>query len=1121
MKKSILNKDIRLSFRQSKGRFLSIMFLMMLGSFALVGLKAASPDIENSANRYLSQMKMMDVAVMSDYGISKADQKELNAIPNTYVEHGYFTDTVIGDSSASVRVFSKTDKISQFKLVSGYFPTKEDQVALASFCQRKYKIGDSITLNEEGTNEYALKRHTFTVTGFVNSSELASTISLGSSNSGSGTLSAYAVVTPKTFQSSVYTVARLRYDDLKTLNSFGDSYRKKVKQHEDELEKLLADNGKKRLSEIKAQAQTKIADGEAKIQTSQQALADAQQQLRNAQDQIDQKRADLEVAQGQLTEKESLLAQGAAQIAQTEQILASSKAKLDTAAAQLSSGWAQLNQMKAQLDQAASQLSAAKENVTNTQATLAIAQAELEKGQVQLAAAKADLQKKMTALQAQGIDPATVPEIVAAQTQLVQEEAKLNLARAELEKKQAEFQAGLSQYQSQETVYQTGLAQYQSVVVTLRAKQAEYDAGLAQYQSGQATLRDKQAKYQAGQAQLAQAKQQIADGQTQLNQAQATLNDKKTEYAKQKEDAGTKIKNGQADIQKAKDEVAGLSVPTYRVYTRRTFPGADEYTTTGNRAYGISAVGNAFPIVLYLVAALVTVTTMTRFVSEERTNAGVLKALGYRNQDVVKKFAVYGLVSSLIGSVIGILAGTYFLPYILGKTIFKTSTYPALRLDFYWEISLIALLCSVLCGVAPALYIAHKELKEKPSQLLLPKAPNKGSKILLERIGFIWHRLSFAQKVTARNIFRYKQRMLMTIFGVAGSVALLFAGLGLSSSMAGIGNRQYGEIIKYDAVISQKHYLKSDEQAAISQLLADKKIAKKHGIYQEGFTKKIQGAKDEQSLALFVTTGKNFHHFMDLNESRSKSKLMLSSHGAVISQKLATIMHVSVGDTFEVTSDEGRRYKIKVSAIAEMYAGHFIFMNQDYYQTVFDRKFQENAYLIKLKDSSSKNIQDTAAAFMKLTGVRAVVQNTGILEQIDVIVRSLGFVMQILTVASILLAIVILYNLMNINVAERIRELSTIKVLGFHNKEVTLYIYRETILLSIIGIIVGLFLGNILHRSLLETIAPDAFLLNPTVSVFVYLVPVFSIIMILIVLGFMVNAILRRIDMLEALKSVD
>lgn len=1121
MKKSILNKDILLSFRQSKGRFLSIMFLMMLGSFALVGLKAASPDIENSANRYLSQMKMMDLAVISDYGISKEDQKELDALQDAQVEYGYFTDTVIGDSSTSVRVFSKTDKISRFKLVSGHFPIKEDQVALASFYQGEYKIGDSITLNEEGTNDYALKQHTFTVTGFVNSSELASTISLGNSHSGSGTLSAYAVVIPKTFQSSVYTVARLRYDDLQTLNSFGDSYRKKVKKHENDLEKLLADNGDKRLSEIKVQAQTNIADGEASIRDAQQALTDAQQQLRTAQEQIGQKRADLEAAQGQITEKENLLAQGASQIAQAEQTLASSKEKLDTAAAQLSSGWGQLNQTKAQLDQAASQLSVAKENITKGQATLTAAQAELDQGQAQLTTAKEDLQKKIATLQAQGIDPSSVAEIVAAETQLAQEEAKLNLASAELEKKQTEFQVGLAQYQSQEAIYQEGLAQYQSAAATLNEKQAEYNAGLAQYQSGQATLAKKQAEYQAGQTQIAQAKQQIADGQAQLNQAQAALNDKKAEYEEQKKIAETNIKNGQADIQKAKDEVAGLSVPTYHVYTRRTFPGADEYTTTGNRAYGISAVGNAFPIVLYLVAALVTVTTMTRFVSEERTNAGVLKALGYRNQDVVKKFAVYGLVSSLIGSALGILAGTYFLPYILGKTIFKTSTYPALRLDFYWGISCIALLCSVLCGVGPALYIAHKELKEKPSQLLLPKAPNKGSKILLERIDFIWRRLSFTQKVTARNIFRYKQRMLMTIFGVAGSVALLFAGLGMSSSMEGIGGRQYGEIIKYDIVISKKHHLKSNEQAEINQLLVEQKIDKKCDIYQEQFSKKIKGAKDEQSLTLFVTAGKDFHHFIELYDSKSKVNLELPSDGAIISQKLATIMHVSVGDTFEVKSDEGKIYKIKVSGIAEMYAGHFIFMNQDYYQAAFSRKFQENAYLIKLKDSSSKNVQDTAASFMKLRGVQAVVQNTGILEQIDVIVKSLGFVMQILTAASILLAIVILYNLMNINVAERIRELSTIKVLGFHNKEVTLYIYRETIFLSVIGIVAGLFLGKILHRSLLETIAPDAFLLNPKVSMSVYLVPILSIIAILVVLGFMVNTIFKRVDMLEALKSVD
>lgn len=270
-----------------------------------------------------------------------------------------------------------------------------------------------------------------------------------------------------------------------------------------------------------------------------------------------------------------------------------------------------------------------------------------------------------------------------------------------------------------------------------------------------------------------------------------------------------------------------------------------------------------------------------------------------------------------------------------------------------------------------------------------------------------------------------------------------------------------------------------------------------------------------------MTPEKDFQHFIEMYDSKTKSPLKLPTRGAVISQKLADVLHVSAGDTFELTSDDGKHYKIKVIAISEMYAGHFIFMNKAYYKAAFKSDFHTNAYLIKLKNSSSKNVQDMAAAFMKLSGVRAVVQNTSMIEQIHTIVKSLGFVMQILTLVSILLAVVILYNLTNINVAERIRELSTIKVLGFYNKEVTLYIYRETIVLSIIGIIVGIFSGKLLHGFLLQMIAPENILLNPNVSSTVYLVPILSIMLILIVLGFMVNYILKRVDMLEALKSVD
>ncbi|EKU17443.1 macB-like periplasmic core domain protein [Streptococcus intermedius BA1] len=491
MKKSILKKDIWLSFRQSKGRFLSIMCLMMLGSFALVGLKAASPDIENSAHRYLVKMKLMDLAVISDYGISQDDQKELDTLKHARVEYGYFKDTVIEDSSTSVRVFSQTNKISRFHLVSGEFPRNENQIALASFYQRKYKIGDSITLNEEGSNKSVLKQHTFTVTGFVNSSELASTISLGESTSGSGSLSAYAVVSPKTFKSSVYTVARVIYEDLTNLNSFGDIYRKKLKIHQNDLKKMLADNGKNRLSTIKSEAQKKITEGEAIIKKTQQTLADAQKQLTAGQRTIDQKKAELQEVQNQLLEKESRLAQGATQIAQAEQTLDKSKIQLNTAADQLTAGWIQLNQNKAHLDSANNQLTADKEKLTSSQAKLSAAQTGLEQGQAQLASAKIALQEKIGQLKDQGIDPSTVAEIVAAQAQIAKKEAELNVAKTELANQQAIYRAALAQYQQQEQAYQVGNHQYQAALATLKQKQSEYDVGKAQYQSGLTVLESK------------------------------------------------------------------------------------------------------------------------------------------------------------------------------------------------------------------------------------------------------------------------------------------------------------------------------------------------------------------------------------------------------------------------------------------------------------------------------------------------------------------------------------------------------------------------------------------------------------------------------------------------------
>ena len=529
----------------------------------------------------------------------------------------------------------------------------------------------------------------------------------------------------------------------------------------------------------------------------------------------------------------------------------------------------------------------------------------------------------------------------------------------------------------------------------------------------------------------------------------------------------------------------------------------------------IASIGNIFPVVLYLVAAMVTFTTMARFVDEERTNAGVFKALGYHSRDIIRKFALYGLVAGSLGTLIGILLGHYFLSGVISSIITRGMVLSAPHAYFYVSYSLLALGLSLLSSVLPAYLVARRELTEEAAHLLLPKPPVKGSKIFLERLTLIWRRLSFTQKVTARNIFRYKQRMFMTIFGVAGSVTLLFAGLGLQSSIGGIPKRQFEEILRYDLIVAVNPGENQAEQDKLKKMLADGSIADYQEIYSEILTEKYKGKKETESVTLMVTDKENFEPFISLESPDKQQKLTLKD-GAVVSDKLARIAGVSPGGSIEL---DGK--SVKLAAVNENHFGHFAFMKATDYQKIYGKKPEKNAYLVRLKDSSSKNIVDKANEFMSLKSVKSVSQNASMVKQFNVLADSLNNTMLVLVLISILLAVVILYNLTNINVAERIRELSTIKVLGFHNKEVTLYIYRETIILSVIGMTVGLLGGFFLHRFLIEKVAPSIISLNPQVSPSVYLFPLTAVTLILTLLGFFVNYRLRRVDMLEALKSVD
>ncbi len=1127
------------------------MLLMMLGAFALVGLKVSGPDIEDTLNSYMETANAADLFVVAGYGLSGEDQAEIKQ-ENAEVEFGYFVDTVMDDTPNAIRVFSQTTDISTFELVSGEFPTKSNEVALAQTMADQYKIGDTIRLNESGSSTL-LKEHEFTINGFVNSSEILSKTIKGVSSAGSGDLSGFAVVPKDTFDSEVYTIARLRYPDLRKCKTTSHEYADKVAQLQQALEEKLADNGTVRLDALKTTADDKISEGKEKITDAKTQLSDAGKKLADGKSEIEKNEKTLANGQKEVADNEATIASGDAKLNEAWSQLQASRMQLENARVQIEQAVATLAEKKEQLENASSQLTEAETQLTAKKEELASGQEQLEAGKTQLAQAKAqleagkvDLETKKTAL-AQGkallaSDPAAAAAkgitkeslqametaLTQAEAQLTQTEATLNAKEQVLTQKEQELTAGQTTISNAEAelaskkqqllagqeAYRQGLAKYY-------ASYSQYVDGLDQYREGVAAFEANAGTLEEGKAKLAEAKKTLADGEAKLADAKTQLKESEETYNEKKESADKDIQKAESELEKAKVDVSKLTKPKYSVYTRSTMLGSEGFFNMKTTAEGITSVGNLFPIVLYAVAALVTVTTMTRFVNEERINAGVLKALGYETKDVMKKFAVYGFTAGVSGTILGILLGTYALPSALGATLMKDTVLPSIQLNFHPLIAVIAIICSLICSVVPPLWIARRELHEQASALLLPKAPVAGSKILLERIPFIWNRLSFTHKVTARNIFRYKQRMFMTIFGVAGSVALLFAGRGILGSLDGIADRQFKELITYDAIVSKESVLTVSEQTALQNYLTSSNVTAYSDVYSESVTREVPGVDDEQSVTVLVGEETNLSPYLHLNDAKTKKAVTLPEGGVLISEKLAKLLNVKTGDTFTLPNKDGEDVTLTVGGIVEMYAGHFVIMTPEVYAKTYGEMPTDNAIFVQFKDKDASSVQKAAADLMALDGVKAVVQNTSMVSRIDTIVGSLSRVMMILTAVSILLAVVILYNLTNINVAERIRELSTIKVLGFLNKEVTMYIYRETILLSVIGIVVGLLFGRVLHRVIIETVAPGFVMFNPAVGWFVYVLPSVIVIVILVALGYMVNHLLQRIDMLEALKSVD
>ncbi len=660
----------------------------------------------------------------------------------------------------------------------------------------------------------------------------------------------------------------------------------------------------------------------------------------------------------------------------------------------------------------------------------------------------------------------------------------------------------------------TGITNYQQGINTYEEQVKKFNEGKIQLDEAQKQLEQGKEQILKGKKELEEGKQK---GQLELDKAKfklVTSEKKLLDGEKQIDENRQKLLDGLKDIEKEK--LNDLDDSEYYFFDRTDNPG---YSTYKGSIESLDKIASVFPVFFFLVAALICLTTMTRMVEENRIEIGTLKALGYKDLEISKKFVIYAALASICGSVIGILVGSTILPYIINIAYSSTFTLPEVKINYYTSYIIQSIIASILCTVGAAVIVLKEELRDNPSNLMRAKAPKLGKKILLERITPLWKRLNFNQKVTFRNLFRYKQRMLMTILGISGCMAMLVAGISLEKSNSSFMDIQFEKLLKYDAIVVFKDKATKKENEEYDKNLKElKEYGSSLNIYQESVTFSKEGVSKQIATMYIPENINDLNQYILLNGRVSEEKYHLSDNGAIINEKLARLLDVSKGDNITLTDSNNNLYKVKVDNIAENYTGHYIYLSPTYYKKIFKSDVVYNAQLLKF-NSDKVDENKIASNLMKndkVVNITLASKIRSLSESAD-----LGLVMIVIIVASGSLAFVVLYNLININVSERIREISTIKVLGFYDNEVAMYIFRENIILTMLGILMGSIMGKILYVFLVSTAEMDNMMMIPTVSISSYVLSGLITMLFAVLVMIMMSIKLKNVNMIDALKSIE
>ena len=1067
MKKALLKDSVK-EIRKTYKRFLSILLMSLLGVGFFAGIRATSPDMRKTIDNYYNEQNFYDIQMISTLGLTDEDVDLIKN--NEYVSevYGSFSKEALveisNNSEPVVKVHSLLD-INKVILKEGRLPEKDNECVVEQgfLAQTAKKIGDTITLED---SDDSFNNDTLTIVGTVES-PLYITRDRGSGTLGTGKIDYYIYTNSENFNLDVYTELYIKIKNENSYATTSDEYSELVDNALNSIKVYEEQINTRRYDELIKEANDKVDEAQQELDKNKQ---ENEQKLNDAQKEIDDYRLQIEDSKVSIN---------------------SQKNNLDTMFAdydkQIQDGKVQLENAQKTLDE---QRVTAQEQINNALNTKTTLEENLSKVEMGITIATDKNNQIFNILENPGnLSEEEINYLKGLKVELEAEIESLNQNKGELEE---------SIYLIDNTVNQIN----------------------QELEDAQTTIDDQKIALTQRENEINSYKEEayglIDDYLVQIDNSERELNENQIELDKNREEFNNQIKEAEDEIIDAREEVENIEHPKLYTLSREDNTGFNGFKQD---TQSIENIGRVFPILFFVIATLISLNSMTRMVEEQRQQIGTLKALGYTKLQISFKYILYAALATVIGGILGMSIGFYLIPKIIWMMYQMMYTIPNFVVEFNFEAGALGLWFAIICIVGATIYTCYKELREKPAILMRPKAPKLGKRVLLEKIPFIWNRFNFTTKVTIRNMFRYKKRFLMTIIGILGCTALILAGFGLKDSITSVIGNQYGEVFRYNYMIGVKSSLSDDEITEFNnEILKRDDVDLSVKTYLSTTT--ITSGELSEDVQIMITDKKeDLYSIVNLTDLDG-NKVELNDNTIYLTDKLAQLLDVNEGDTVTLENTDGELVEIKVGKIVRNYVYHYAYMSKDLYNNLIG-EYSTNMLIVKNNDFGLNNLDNFSRDIMSDNRVSSLTDIETMKSMISDMMESLNYVVWVLIVSSGLLAFVVLYNLANVNISERIRELATIKVLGFYDNEVYNYISKETTILTFMGIVIGLFGGVALTSFILKTCEINVLRFVTLIHPISYVYAALITILFTLIVNFVTYFALKKINMIESLKSVE